>query len=67
MLPIKPGSATTPMPGIEAEVVQMDGTPVGVVSIGDLALEKDRESALSQVAAVRPNSTRHTPARLNSS
>ncbi len=28
MLPIKPGSATIPMPGIEAEVVQMDGSPL---------------------------------------
>jgi len=30
MLPIKPGSATVPLPGIEAEVVSpLDGTPVG--------------------------------------
>jgi CBS domain-containing protein len=35
--------------------VVQDGTPVGVVSIGDLALEKDRESALSDVSAARPN------------
>ena len=27
MLPIKPGSATIPMPGIDAEVVSLDGTP----------------------------------------
>lgn len=29
MLPIKPGSSTIPMPGIDAEVVQVDGTPCG--------------------------------------
>lgn len=28
MLPIKPGSATLPMPGIEAEVVTLEGKPV---------------------------------------
>jgi CBS domain-containing protein len=33
-----------------------DGTPVGVVSIGDLALEKDPSSALSDVSAAPPNS-----------
>jgi CBS domain-containing protein len=32
------------------------GTPVGVVSIGDLALEKDASSALSRVSAAPPNS-----------
>jgi CBS domain-containing protein len=36
--------------------VVQDGTPVGVVSIGDLALEKDKESALSDVSAAPPNS-----------
>jgi CBS domain-containing protein len=36
--------------------VVQDGTPVGVVSIGDLALEKDRESALPDVPAAPPNS-----------
>ena len=34
--------------------VVQDGTPVGVVSIGDLALDKDQESARSHVAA-RPD------------
>ena len=29
MLPIKPGSATIPMPGIEAEVVTVEGKPCG--------------------------------------
>ena len=36
--------------------VVQDGTPVGVVSIGDLALEKDKESALSHLSAAPPNS-----------
>jgi CBS domain-containing protein len=35
--------------------VVQDGTPVGVVSVGDLALEKDRSSALSEVSAAPPN------------
>jgi CBS domain-containing protein len=35
--------------------IVQDGTPVGVVSIGDLALAKDQESALSQVSTARPN------------
>lgn len=29
--------------------------PVGVVSIGDLALERDRESALADISAAQPN------------
>src|ERR1700746_3060361 len=36
--------------------VVQDGTPVGVVSIGDLALETDQESALSRISATPPNS-----------
>jgi CBS domain-containing protein len=35
--------------------VVQDGIPVGVVSIGDLALEKDQESVLSQVTVAPPN------------
>lgn len=35
--------------------VAQDGTPVGVVSIGDLALEKDQHSALSAISAASPN------------
>jgi len=35
--------------------VMADGTPVGVVSIGDLALDKDEGSALPQVSAFGPN------------
>ena len=29
LLPIKPGSATIPLPGIDAAVVTMDGEPCG--------------------------------------
>jgi len=36
--------------------VLADGTPVGVVSIGDLALDKDATSALSGVSSAPPNS-----------
>jgi CBS domain-containing protein len=32
-----------------------DGTPVGVVSIGDLALDQDQRSARSQIPASSPN------------
>jgi CBS domain-containing protein len=35
--------------------VVRDGIAVGVVSVGDLALDKDRSAALSQVGAARPN------------
>jgi len=35
--------------------VVQDGIAVGVVSVGDLALDKDRSAALSQVGAARPN------------
>jgi CBS domain-containing protein len=34
----------------------MDGVcPVGIVSIGDLAIERDRESALGDISAALPN------------
>jgi CBS domain-containing protein len=34
----------------------MDGVcPVGIVSIGDLAIERDRESALGDISAAPPN------------
>ena len=36
--------------------VLQDGIPVGVVSIGDLALEKDATTVLSGVSAAPPNS-----------
>lgn len=32
-----------------------DGKPIGIVSIGDLAQERDRESALGQISAAPPN------------
>jgi CBS domain-containing protein len=32
-----------------------DGTPVGVVSIGDLALDQDERSVLSEISAARSN------------
>ena len=31
------------------------GKPVGIVSIGDLAIERDEKSALSDISAARPN------------
>ena len=31
------------------------GRPVGVVSIGDLALDKDRDSALAEISSAEPN------------
>jgi CBS domain-containing protein len=37
-------------------VVDGDGRPVGIVSIGDLALERDRDSALADISAAPPNS-----------
>lgn len=33
-----------------------DGKPVGIVSLGDLAVERDPESALADISAARPNS-----------
>jgi len=41
--------------GVRRIPVLADGTPVGVVSIGDLALEKDATSALSGVCSGPPN------------
>jgi CBS domain-containing protein len=35
--------------------VVQDGRPVGIVSIGDLALERDRGSALADISAAPPN------------
>ena len=31
------------------------GRPVGIVSLGDLAIERDPESALGEISAARPN------------
>jgi acetyl-CoA synthetase len=38
MLPIKPGSATVPLPGIDASVVALDGTPCGPGEKGIMVL-----------------------------
>ncbi|NVI88703.1 CBS domain-containing protein [Actinomadura sp. BRA 177] len=35
--------------------VMEDGRPVGIVSIGDLAMEKDSQSALADISAARGN------------
>lgn len=35
-------------------VVERGGCPVGIVSLGDLAVEEDRESALGQISAAPP-------------
>ena len=36
-------------------VVDEDQTPVGILSMGDLAIERDEDSALAQVSAARPD------------
>jgi CBS domain-containing protein len=35
--------------------VLQDGRPVGIISLGDLALEKDSRSALAHISAAQPN------------
>ena len=40
MLPIKPGSATIPMPGIDAAVVQVDGKPLGANEKGIMVIRR---------------------------
>jgi acetyl-CoA synthetase len=40
MLPIKPGSATIAMPGIDAQVVQVDGTPCGANEKGIMVIRR---------------------------
>jgi CBS domain-containing protein len=32
-----------------------DGKPVGIVTLGDLAVEKDTDSALADISAAPPN------------
>ncbi|GAA1531992.1 CBS domain-containing protein [Actinomadura kijaniata] len=32
-----------------------DGRPVGIVSLGDLAIEKDEQSAVADISAAKPN------------
>jgi signal-transduction protein with cAMP-binding, CBS, and nucleotidyltransferase domain len=36
-------------------VIEQDGRPVGMLSIGDLAVERDPESALAEISAASPN------------
>ncbi|MET9830741.1 CBS domain-containing protein [Streptomyces sp. NPDC006385] len=36
-------------------VVDQESHPVGIVSIGDLAMERDPDSALGDISAARPN------------
>ena len=36
--------------------VVQDGSPAGIVSIGDLAIERDETSALADISAASPNS-----------
>ncbi|WP_018657117.1 CBS domain-containing protein [Actinomadura flavalba] len=35
--------------------VVQDGVPVGIVSLGDLAMERDEHSALADISAAEPN------------
>lgn len=51
------GDAVRAMTGrsIRRVLVTDDGRPVGIVSIGDLAVEEDRRSALADVSAAPPN------------
>ncbi|MDN3293205.1 CBS domain-containing protein [Streptomyces ficellus] len=43
------GHAVRRLPVVE------DGRPVGIVSLGDLAVERDTDSALSEISAAEPN------------
>jgi acetyl-CoA synthetase len=45
-VPLKPGSATFPLPGIEAEVVDEDGRPVPVGERGLLVIKRPRPGML---------------------
>jgi signal-transduction protein with cAMP-binding, CBS, and nucleotidyltransferase domain len=36
-------------------VVEDDGKPLGVISLGDLAQERDKSSALADISAASPN------------
>ncbi len=31
------------------------GHPIGIISLGDLAIERDEESALGDISAAKPN------------
>src|SRR3989440_577562 len=48
-LPAKPGSATRPLPGIEAEVVDKQGQPVGVNQGGLLVIKRPWPSMLRTI------------------
>jgi CBS domain-containing protein len=37
------------------EAAKKDGTPVGIVSLGDLARDRDRDSALADISSAAPN------------
>src|SRR6478736_2923833 len=39
-------------------VVEDDGKPVGVITLGDLAQAKDKDSALADISAASPNNER---------
>jgi acetyl-CoA synthetase len=39
--PIKPGSMGKPVPGVEAAVVDQDGQPLAILTLGELALKAD--------------------------
>ena len=41
--------------GVRRLPVVEDGKPVGIVSLGDLAIEKDEDSALADISAASPN------------
>jgi CBS domain-containing protein len=41
--------------GVRRIPVVQDGRPAGIVSIGDLAMERDEGSALAEISAARPN------------
>jgi len=47
--PLKPGSATLPLPGISAKIVQKDGTPVGPNEGGHLIIDKPWPGMLRNV------------------
>lgn len=41
--------------GVRRVPVVQDGRPVGVLSLGDLAIERDERSALADISAEAPN------------
>ena len=68
MLPIKPGSAGVALPGIEADVVDQDGRPLGVGEKGVMRIKRpvpraDRD-AVGRAGAVRRRLLAEDPRRL---